>query len=75
MEEAWRLTAECKAARDYAQELVEAAKSQQDLAEESLYDAEVQLGRLLFTIEQLGYRVPRLQVDWERSQIRISGGQ
>ena len=75
MEEAWRLTAECKVARDYAQELVEAAKSQQDLAEDSLYDAEVRLGRLLFTIEQLGYRVPRPQVDRERSQIHISGGQ
>lgn len=75
MEEAWQLTAECKAARNRTKALVEAAMSQQDLAEESLFDAEVQLGRLLFSLEHLGYRVPRPPVDRERSQIYISGGQ
>ena len=75
MEEAWQLTAECKMARNRTKALVEAAISQQDLAEESLYDAEVQLGRLLFSLEHLGYRVPRPPIDRECSQVYISGGQ
>jgi hypothetical protein len=75
LEDAYNHQHHCHLIRDFAHSLVQEVEKQFGVADRNVYEADLQMERLLLVLGDLGYQIPQPVATRQRSMVHISQSQ